>query len=119
MTPDEFRRFALQLPEAVEQEHGRHPDFRVRGKVFATVGWPDGEWGVVKLTPEEQEMRTLAEPSVFAPVAGVWGRRGYTKIRLALATELHVQGALRAAWRCTAPKRLEHRTVKRTHSRQL
>ena len=51
MTPDDFRRHALQLPEAVEHEHMAHPDFRVRGKVFATLGWPDAAWAVVKLPP--------------------------------------------------------------------
>ncbi len=111
MTPDDFRRLALQLPEAVEQEHGEHPDFRVRGKVFATLGWPDVEWGVVKLTPEEQELRTLGEPAVFEPVPGAWGRRGYTKVQLSKASEADLQSALRVAWRNMAPKRL---TTERT-----
>lgn len=106
MTPDDFRRLALQLPEAVEQEHGKHPDFRVRGKVFATLGWPNEEWGVVRLSPDEQELRISAQPRVFEPVAGAWGRRGYTKIRLSEASELDLRSALHAAWRNLAPKRL-------------
>lgn len=106
MTPNDFRRLALQLPETVEQGHGKHPDFRVRGKVFATLGWPDAGWGVVKLTPEEQELRTKAEPMVFEPVPGAWGRRGYTKVKLARASELDLQSVLRAAWCGIAPKRL-------------
>ena len=106
MTPDDFRHLALQLPEAIEQAHGKHPDFRVRGRVFATLGWPDDEWGAVRLTPEEQELRTLAEPEVFEPVPGAWGRRGYTKVRLSEANELDLRSALHAAWRSVAPKRL-------------
>ncbi len=106
MSPDDFRRLALQLPESIEQEHGRHPDFRVRGKVFATLGWPDTEWGVVRLTPEDQEMRVSALPAAFQPVPGAWGRRGYTMVKLAAATEPDLDAALRAAWRNTAPKTL-------------
>ena len=106
MTPDDFRRLALSLPETTEQSHMGHPDFRVRGKVFATLGWPNAAWAVVKLSPEEQEMRIATEPDMFEPVPGAWGRRGSTKVRLAVADEVMVQGAVRAAWRGAAPKRL-------------
>jgi hypothetical protein len=106
LTPDDFRRLALQLPEAVEEKHMEHPDFRVRGKVFATLGWPDATWGVIKLPLEEQEIRTRAEPTVFEPVPGAYGRRGYTKVRLSTADQQILQGALRAAWRAIAPKHL-------------
>ena len=51
-----------------------HPDFRVRGKIFATLGYPDESWGMVKLAPEEQEVLVAAEPAVFVPVKGAWGR---------------------------------------------
>jgi hypothetical protein len=105
MTVDEFRILALSLPEASEQAHMGHPDFRVRGKIFATL-WPDGEWGMVKLTPQDQADFVRAEPSVFEPVAGVWGARGCTKVRLRLASDVTVRQALTAAWRHTAPKRL-------------
>lgn len=106
MTPADFRRLALQLPEAAEQEHMDHPDFRVRGKVFATLGWPDAAWGVVKLAPEEQAIRIQAQPDVFEHVPGAWGRRGYTKVKLSTADEQALRSALRAAWRKVAPKRL-------------
>ena len=53
MTPDSFRRIVLNLPETAESAHRAHPDFRVRGKIFATLGWPDDARGMVKLTPEE------------------------------------------------------------------
>jgi YjbR protein len=53
VTADDFRKLALSLPEAVESAHMHHPDFRVRGKIFATIGYPDRNWAVAKLTPEE------------------------------------------------------------------
>jgi hypothetical protein len=105
MTADDFRRLALSLPEAVEQAHMGHPDFRVRGKIFATLG-PGEAWGMVKLTPEEQEVVVQAEPAVFAAFDNAWGRRGATRVRLEAATEEALRPALAAAWRNTAPKRL-------------
>ena len=69
MTADEFRRFALSFPEAIEDAHMGHPDFRVRGKIFATLG-PDEEWGMVKLTPEQQAPLVRAEPGVYKPASG-------------------------------------------------
>jgi len=105
MTPDDFRALALQLPEAVEGEHHAHPDFRVGGKVFASIG-PDGSWGMVKLTPEEQAERVSALPAMFEPAPGGWGRRGATRVLLARARKPAVRAALFAAWRNTAPPRL-------------
>jgi hypothetical protein len=102
----DFRRIALSLPEAVESEHMNHPDFRVRDKIFATLGYPDSEWGMVKLTPEEQASFVRAEPSVFMPVKGAWGKRGATSVRLEAAREETLRHALAAAWRNVAPKRL-------------
>jgi hypothetical protein len=105
MTADEFRSEALRLPETSEEAHMGHPDFRVRGKIFATLG-PDEAWGMVKLTPEQQAVFVRTEPKVFHPVNGAWGRRGGTYVRLEAATEPAVRQALVAAWRNTAPKRL-------------
>ena len=105
MTADEFRSLALGLPEASEGAHMGHADFRVRGKIFATLG-PDEDWGMVKLTPTEQASFVRTEPDVFEPIKGAWGRRGCTKVTLAAAEELTVRHALIAAWRSTAPKRL-------------
>ena len=105
MTANEFRSLALELPEASEAAHMGHPDFRVRGKIFATLG-PNGDWGMVKLTPVEQASFVASEPGVFQPFGGAWGRRGSTKVCLAAADELIVRQALIAAWRNTAPKRL-------------
>ena len=106
MTPDDFRRLALSLPEAVEQAHMGHPDFRVGGKVFASLAYPDGAWAMVKLTPDEQAVRVEAAPEMFTPVKGGWGRAGATNVRLDAADEASVLGALRAAWRRAAPRRL-------------
>jgi hypothetical protein len=105
MTAAQFRRLALSLPEAVEAAHMRHPDFRVGGKIFATLG-PDEKWGMVKLTADEQASLISTEPEVFHPASGAWGRRGCTIVRLRKAKALTVRHALLAAWRNTAPKRL-------------
>jgi hypothetical protein len=105
MTPDDFRSLALSFPEATEAAHMGHPDFRVRGKIFATLG-PDGDWGMVKLTPDDQALFLRAEPTVYHPASGAWGRRGATIVQLRDADEASLRQALRAAWRNTAPKRL-------------
>jgi hypothetical protein len=103
VTAAQFRRLALSLPEAVEAAHMRHPDFRVGGKIFATLG-PDEKWGMVKLTADEQASLISTEPDVFHPASGAWGRRGCTIVRLRKAKALTVRHALLAAWRNTAPK---------------
>jgi hypothetical protein len=105
VTADEFRSLALSFPEASESAHMGHPDFRVRGKIFATLG-PDEDWGMVKLTADQQGSFIRAEAEVFQPASGAWGRRGATIVRLDDAKELTVRQALIAAWRNTAPKRL-------------
>ena len=106
MTPQDFRKIALSFREAVESAHMNHPDFRVNGKIFATLGYPDENGAVVKLTPEEQKSFVRADPEVFQPVKGAWGRRGNTKVYLPSAKVATVREALAAAWRNTAPKRL-------------
>ena len=105
MTIDDFRSLALGLPEAIESSHMAHPDFRVRGKIFATL-WPDHDMGMVKLTPAQQAQYVAAEPEIFVPVKGAWGRRGCTNVRLDAASSDSVENALRTAWRNVAPKRL-------------
>jgi hypothetical protein len=103
---DEFRKLALALPEAVESAHMKHPDFRVSGKIFATLGYPDADSAVVKLSPSQQEELVRNKAAVFAPAAGAWGRRGYTKMHLPAAKPSRVREALLKAWCNTAPKRL-------------
>lgn len=108
MTTNQFRKLALGLPETVEAEHMNHPDFRVGGKIFATI-WPDDKWGMVKLKPEQQASFCKLDPDVFQPVKGGWGRQGATQIRLAKAVKAKVIRALAAAWRNTASKSIQAR----------
>jgi len=81
-----------------------HADFRVHGKVFATLGWPDGHWGMIKLPPELQDALVRAEPAMFEPVGGAWGLKGATKVRLANADRAVLADAIRSAWHATAAK---------------
>lgn len=82
-----------------------HPDFRVGGKIFATL-WPKEGRGVVLLTVEQQEAFVRAKPRVFSPVPGGWGRRGSTDVRLKAASAAIARAALIEAWYKIAPKRL-------------
>ena len=106
MTADGFRRVALALPEAIENAHMSHPDFRVGGKIFATLGYPDAGYGMVKLTAEQQELFMRVAPEAFAPAKGAWGRAGSTVVDLKRVRAATMRDALSAAWRNTAPKRL-------------
>jgi hypothetical protein len=105
MTPAAFQKLALSLPEAAESSHFDVPDFRVAGKIFATAGRIDGK-SVLKLTPDQQQMLCEAEPDMFEPVAGGWGRKGWTNLVLAKADAQTAKSALWMAWRNTAPKKL-------------
>jgi hypothetical protein len=102
MLPDDVRALALLLPEVIEGAHMGHPDFRVGGKIFATL-WIDEDRVVVKLTPEVQAVLTDAEPSVFEPISGSCGMRGWTNVDLVEADEETLRSALLAAWRTVAP----------------
>jgi hypothetical protein len=109
MPASRFRKAALALPEAIEGAHQAHADFRVGKRIFATLGYPDESWGMVKLTPEQQAIVVEAEPDIFRPVPGGWGRRGSTNVHLAKADAKSLQSALTMAWRNVAPKRLIER----------
>jgi hypothetical protein len=106
MTTNDFRHLALALPETAEQSHMDHPDFRVGGTIFGTLGYPEKGWGMVKLTPEQQHYFSKADPDAFVPVKGAWGRRGATSVHLKSVGKDALRKALSAAWRNTAPKRL-------------
>ncbi len=110
MSAARFRRIALALPGAAESSHMGHPDFRVDGKVFATLGHPDAAWGMVKLTPEEQEVLVDAAPNIFRPVPGGWGKRGSTNVHLASADAASLKSALTMAWQRIAGKPPAKRT---------
>lgn len=104
MTAADFRAIALSLPDTAESSHMSHPDFRVQGRIFATLGYPSREWGVVGLTPEDQSYFCRAKPEVFVPVKGAWGRAGATQILLKRARVRAVRATLTAAWRHRRPK---------------
>lgn len=83
-----------------------HPDFRVGGKIFATLGYPDARFGVVMLSPQDQDLLVRDHPQTFTPAAGKWGASGSTTIVLRGASKRAVAIALEAAWRKRAPRRL-------------
>lgn len=102
MTLDDFTRVALSLPEAVEGAHMGRTDFRVGNRIFASLH-PDKDAGMVILSSEEQGLLVEAEPAMFAPVPGGWGKSGSTLIFMAAADELTLRDALIRAWRRRAP----------------
>ncbi|HLV89037.1 MAG TPA: MmcQ/YjbR family DNA-binding protein [Candidatus Sulfotelmatobacter sp.] len=106
MTAKDFRKIALSLPKTEERLHMNHPDFRVAGKTFATLGYPDKTRGMVKLSPEDQHYFSKDFPDAFIPVKGAWGRRGATSVILKNASKPALTKAIHAAWQNSAPKRL-------------
>jgi hypothetical protein len=98
MTVDDFRRIALSLEGAEESSHMGSPDFRVGGRIFATLASQRHGYGNLMLTPEQQAAFVAEAPELFLPVAGGWGRNGATHLRLAAANEDVLRGALLAAW---------------------
>jgi hypothetical protein len=106
MTIQAFRKLALAQPEAAEVGHMGHPDFRVKGKIFATLGYPDAGHGMVKLTPEQRDGFMDAEPRAFAPVPGGWGRTGATTVDLRAVSGKALAAAIELAWGNVAPKKL-------------
>ena len=97
---------ALSFPETLEHSHMNHPDFRVSGRIFATHGYPADGWGMVKLTPQQQQLLIDEGPEVFVPAAGAWGRRGATCVLLRAARKSLVSKALASAWYNTAANSL-------------
>jgi hypothetical protein len=103
-SPDDFRRLALSLEGAEEGSHMGAADFRVGGRIFATLASVKQGYGNLMLTPEVQAEFVAGQPDIFIPVAGGWGRNGATHVRLAAANEDLLAGALRAAWRLRVDK---------------
>ncbi len=99
MNAADFRRLALLLEGAEEGSHMGSPDFRVGGKIFATLASQSQGYGNLMLSPEQQAAFIAEAPEIFLPIPGGWGRMGKTHIRLAAATEDVLSGALRAAWK--------------------
>lgn len=97
MTPTQFRKIAISLPEIVESEHMGHPDFRTGGKVIASLGAPDADWGMIKLTPDQQQEFCETHADCFRRCNGAWGQQGYTNVHLPSATTKIVRSAFRLA----------------------
>jgi hypothetical protein len=117
MTPDDFRRIALSLDGAEEGSHMGAVDFRVGGRIFATLASVKQGYGNLMLTPEQQADFVGEQPDIFVPIAGGWGRMGSTHIRLAAADEDILEGALRAAWKTRIEKNTKPARSKRATKR--
>jgi YjbR len=104
MTAADFRRIALSFKGAEEGSHMGAPDFRVLGRIFATLASQAQGYGNLKLTLEQQSDFVRELPEVFLPIPGGWGRMGMTHIRLSRASEDVLTGALRAAWQLRVSK---------------
>jgi hypothetical protein len=99
MTAADFKRLALSLEGAQEGSHMGAVDFRVGGRIFATLASVGQGYGNLMLTPDEQAVFVEELAEVFVPIAGGWGRMGMTHIVLAKASEDVLRGALHTAWR--------------------
>jgi len=117
MTPAGFRRIALGLTDVVESAHHGHPDFRVGGRIFASLGAPDNKSGMVVLTPEQQRSCTREHPESFVPVKGKWGEQGCTTVRLSAADEESVGEALTLARQNAVAKGPTRKPAKRRASK--
>lgn len=106
MTIDDFRRIALSLEGTEESSHMGQPDFRVGGRIFATLAAAAQGYGNLMLAPEQQAAFVEELPEVFVPIAGGWGRNGATHIRLSAVSEDVLAGALRTAWKLRLEKNL-------------
>lgn len=116
MTAADFRRIALSMEGAEESSHMGSPDFRVGGRIFATLAAQKQGYGNLMLTPEQQTAFVEELPDVFLPIAGGWGRMGATHIRLAKASEDVLAGALRTAWKLRTEKNRKPAKKKRDRS---
>jgi hypothetical protein len=104
MNIHDFRRIALSLEGAEESSHMGSPDFRVAGRIFATLAAAKLGYGNIMITPDQQASFSGEMPEVFIPVKGGWGRNGATHVRLDLANEDLLTGALHTAWKLRIEK---------------
>lgn len=120
MRADDFRRIALGMKDAIEAAHMGHPDFRVNGRIFATLHG-DLKWGMVSLTPDQQQAFVRDYPDTFKPENGAWGLQGCTAVRLETVEEETLGEAMTLAWQNTVTKHRASPTRKRaagTRTRQ-
>ena len=108
-----FRRFALQLSQAVEGSHMDHPDFRLNNQIYATLSGEKKGYGVLKLTLDQQAAFVTDQPHIFSPVQGGWGRMGMTYIQLDQADESIMAGALQTAYQNLHAKQAQKRSPTR------
>jgi hypothetical protein len=104
MTPSDFRRIALSFEGAEEGSHMGAADFRVGGRIFATLASVGQGYGNLMLTPDHQAAFVAERPDLFLPIFGGWGRMGATHIRLADADEDTLTGALHTCWKLRLEK---------------
>jgi len=112
MTAKDFRRIALGMKDAVESAHMGHPDFRLNGRIFATLH-ADMKWGMVKLTPEQQARFVKDAPDAFKPENGAWGLQGCTAVRLDTVDEEMLGEAMTLAWRNSSEKVASRRKARK------
>jgi hypothetical protein len=105
MTQAEFHKLALGFPESRQGSHFDVTDFRVKGKIFATLREGDGR-AVLKLSPDEQQLLMATSPGMFEPMEGTWGQKGWTRVRLDRTDRETVRHAMTMAWKSVAPRRL-------------
>jgi hypothetical protein len=113
ITADDFREVALSMQDAFEGAHMGHPDFRVNGRIFATLHTGDKS-GMVALTPEEQREFMWLKPEMFTPCAGAWGRQGSTNVILAHADMKTLRAAMNLAWERAVSKPPARKPAKKT-----
>lgn len=119
MNVADFRRIAVSLPGAEESSHMGQPDFRVDGRIFATLASAKQGYGNLMLTPEQQTAFVEEMPEVFLPIPGGWGTMGMTHIRLAEASEDVLYGALHSAWKLRVEKNAKSGKKKRPPKAEL
>jgi len=118
MTPADFRRIALSLEGAEEGSHMGAVDFRVGGRIFATLAAVKQGYGNIMITPEQQAAFVAEAPGVFIPIPGGWGRNGATHIVLKAATKDMAEGALRTAWKLRVEKNQKTKTKPRKSTKR-
>jgi YjbR len=118
MDAEDFREMALSFDGAEEGSHMGAPDFRVGGRIFATLAMQDQGYGNLMLSPALQQELIAEAPDVFLPIPGGWGRMGCTHIRLADASEQQMLKGLQLAWNLRVEKNSKSRSSKRGAGRK-